>query len=88
MPIYEYVCRACQHPFELVVLAHTVPACPACQGQDLERQLSAFAVSSQDISRSRVKAARKAALGSKDHKDKSVAEAEHIREHIREGAEH
>jgi len=46
MPIYEYECCGCRHRFELLVLAGTVPACPECQGQGLERVVSLFAVSS------------------------------------------
>jgi putative FmdB family regulatory protein len=45
MPIYEYVCRACGHPFEkLVQPSASPPACPACQSQSLQQQFSLFAV--------------------------------------------
>ena len=44
MPIYEYRCRACDEEFETIVSASTVPACPGCQSEDLEKQLSVFAV--------------------------------------------
>jgi len=40
MPIYEYRCRACGHAFETLVLGAARPACPACEGHDLERLLS------------------------------------------------
>ncbi len=40
MPIYEYVCTACQHEFETLVLGGRVPACPACNSEALERLLS------------------------------------------------
>ena len=46
MPIYEYVCKSCEHRFELLVRASTVPECPACKGRKLQRQLSVFAVNS------------------------------------------
>ena len=46
MPLYEYTCRPCGHFFELLVRPGTVPACPSCQSQDLERALSVFAVDS------------------------------------------
>ncbi|MDO8795040.1 MAG: zinc ribbon domain-containing protein [Vicinamibacterales bacterium] len=43
MPLYEYVCQTCAHRFELLVRGSDTPACPTCQGQALERQLSVFA---------------------------------------------
>jgi len=47
MPIYEYECRACGHRFEQLILHSCTPECPACQGQDLERLISLFAVDSE-----------------------------------------
>jgi putative FmdB family regulatory protein len=44
MPIYEYSCRTCEHRFETLVRAQEQPACPHCEGTDLERAPSAFAV--------------------------------------------
>ena len=44
MPIYEYKCGACGHQFEHLARAGVTPACPKCQGQDLEKLLSVFAV--------------------------------------------
>lgn len=84
MPIFEYECRTCHHEFELLVLKGTVLACPACQGQDLERLLSGFAVSTAEMTQARVKAARRAARSSTSFRDKSVAEAEHLHEHVSE----
>ncbi len=84
MPIYEYACRKCETEFELLVLKDTVVACPECKGQDLERLLSGFAVSTAELSQSRVKAARKRARNSTSFVDKQVAEAEHLHEHVTE----
>ena len=83
MPIFEYACNACGHQFEFLKLpaATAVPSCPACQSVDLTRQLSGFALSTTDLTKARVKAARKQHLGSKDYKDKQVAEAEEIEHH-------
>ena len=81
MPIYEYECRGCGHQFELLVLKTTVAACPECQSQDLEQLLSGFAVSSDAITRARVKAARQAYSTSKNYRDQKVAEAEEVKEH-------
>ncbi len=44
MPIYEYKCGSCGHGFEHITRAGVAPACPKCQGEDLEKQLSVFAV--------------------------------------------
>ncbi len=81
MPIYDYQCRNCGEEFELLVLKNTVAACPACQSQDLEQQVSTFAVSSEAISQANVKAARAKLAASSNYKDQKVAEAEEIRDH-------
>ena len=47
MPIFEYVCRDCDHSFETLVTRDRQPVCPACHGQSLEKQLSVFAVSAK-----------------------------------------
>jgi putative FmdB family regulatory protein len=47
MPLFEYVCRDCHQPFEALVTASRPPACPSCQSQALDKQLSVFAVSAK-----------------------------------------
>jgi putative FmdB family regulatory protein len=47
MPIYEYVCRDCEHRFETLVTAARQPSCPKCQSSGLDKQLSVFAVSTR-----------------------------------------
>lgn len=86
MPIYEYECKACGHQFEFLLLptAKTTPTCPECQSQDLEKLMSGFALATADLTKARVKAARKRFQQSKDYKDKQVAEAEHVKEHMQE----
>lgn len=83
MPLYEYQCRACGHEFEFLRLPHdtAAPVCPACQSTDLERLLSGFAVSSEQLSSARVEARRKQIRGSKDTRDKQVAQAEYEKHH-------
>jgi putative FmdB family regulatory protein len=44
MPLFEYECRSCHHQFELLVREQTVLACPSCHTDELEKQLSVFAV--------------------------------------------
>ena len=81
MPIYEYKCRRCANQFELLVLRATVASCPQCRSEDLEQLLTGFAVSSDGIRRANAKAARRAAVKSKDYIDQKVAEAEYIKKH-------
>ena len=45
MPLFEYICRDCAQAFETLVTASRQPACPVCDSQSLEKQLSVFAVS-------------------------------------------
>jgi putative FmdB family regulatory protein len=45
MPIFEYVCQACENRFEALVNGGSAkPKCPACASSKLEQQYSAFAV--------------------------------------------
>jgi putative FmdB family regulatory protein len=46
MPIFEYECRSCHRRFEAIVQGRQRPVCPACGKRDLDKQLSAFAVTS------------------------------------------
>jgi putative FmdB family regulatory protein len=46
MPLYEYECQSCHHHFELLVREQTVLACPSCQSDEIQKQLSVFAVGS------------------------------------------
>jgi putative FmdB family regulatory protein len=56
MPLYEYECQSCHHHFELLVRESTALECPACQGRDLEKQLSVFAVTAPAGERTAVRA--------------------------------
>ena len=47
MPIFEYVCKECQHEFEALVFGKQKAECPKCQSKKLEPQLSMFAVSAK-----------------------------------------
>ena len=81
MPIYEYECRGCGHCFEFLVLASTVPACPACLGQELERTISMFAVSSDGSRQHALAEGRKRAAGVKREKDHAQMEYEKNHSH-------
>jgi putative FmdB family regulatory protein len=47
MPIFEYVCKECEHEFEALVFGQQKAACPKCQSKKLEPQLSVFAVATK-----------------------------------------
>jgi putative FmdB family regulatory protein len=87
MPIYEYQCHQCGNEFELLILKGSPePSCPACQSKEIEQLLSGFAVSSEGISQSRLKAARKKYAASSQVRDKKVADAEYMKkEHEEHG---
>jgi putative FmdB family regulatory protein len=40
MPMYEYICQECEHPFETLVFGGETVECPKCRSQRLERLLS------------------------------------------------
>jgi putative FmdB family regulatory protein len=47
MPIFEYICKECQHEFEALIFGSQKAECPKCQSKKLEPQLSVFAVSAK-----------------------------------------
>jgi putative FmdB family regulatory protein len=53
MPIFEYICKDCQHEFEALVYGKQKAVCPKCESKKLEPQLSVFAVSAKGGSSSR-----------------------------------
>ena len=50
MPIFEYICEACQEEFDVLVMGETRASCPQCQGERLTKKLSVFSVSSKAAS--------------------------------------
>ena len=52
MPIFEYVCRQCDHHFEAIVLGSKSASCPKCESKKLDQQLSRFAVQGKGSSES------------------------------------
>lgn len=65
MPIYEYLCKKCEHQFEYLLLSSSRAAkCPLCESGDLEQLISKSAVHSEGTSQANLSAAhRKAAAG-------------------------
>jgi putative FmdB family regulatory protein len=47
MPIFEYVCKECDHQFEALVYGSQEAKCPKCESKKLTQQLSVFAVSAK-----------------------------------------
>jgi putative FmdB family regulatory protein len=52
MPIFEYTCKDCNHPFEALMLGREKASCPKCQGKNLASRLSVFAVQAKGASSS------------------------------------
>ena len=60
MPIYEYVCSACEHEFEKLVRRDATPNCPECGAlpDRVERRVSLPSVSSETTRGRAMKAAK------------------------------
>jgi len=50
MPIFEYVCKECDHGFEALIFGDQKAECPKCHSKKLAPQLSVFAVSAKGSS--------------------------------------
>ncbi len=50
MPIFEYVCKECDHEFEALVYGETKASCPKCHSKKLSPQLSVFTVAAKGSS--------------------------------------
>jgi putative FmdB family regulatory protein len=59
MPIFEYSCKACHNQFEKLVRGTSVPSCPECGSEDLEKLLSLPAVKSDATRALAMKAAKR-----------------------------
>lgn len=61
MPIYDYRCKHCNKTFDLLVRSDTVPLCPECGSQQLEKLVSVLAShgkSAEILKQARAQAAR------------------------------
>jgi putative FmdB family regulatory protein len=50
MPLFEYACQSCGHEFEFLTRSDRSPVCPSCDGVELQKKLSIFAVSAPGAS--------------------------------------
>jgi putative FmdB family regulatory protein len=51
MPIFEYVCKECDHEFEALVYGGEKAECPKCHSKKLAPQLSVFAMATKSSPR-------------------------------------
>lgn len=61
MPLYDFRCQDCDKTFELLIKVSTVPVCPECGGQHMEKLVSLTAPQGQTaglITRARAQAAK------------------------------
>jgi len=42
MPLFEFICRHCNHEFETLVMGADKPRCPKCGSEKLAKQMSSF----------------------------------------------
>jgi len=58
MPLFDFICKNCQHAFEALVRPGHAPACPTCGSSELEQQLATFAVKTAERSQAAAAANR------------------------------
>ena len=87
MPIYEFLCPACGHHFEKLVKLAESPACPSCQSEKPQRQLSLSAGISTGKTRNKALGKARAVAGAVK-KERDHAQAEYERNYIREHSDH
>ena len=56
MPIYEYQCEDCNNCFESIVFGNEQPNCPSCNGENVNRLMSACSFFSKGSQGQTVKA--------------------------------
>jgi putative FmdB family regulatory protein len=76
MPLLDFRCRSCGREFEALVRAADRPRCPSCESAKLEQLPSMFTVSSLEITKARVRTAKKERRQSRAYRDKMVADRE------------
>ena len=83
MPLYDFRCRGCGHEFEVLVRSGDGgPACPSCNGREVERLLSTFAVSYAEKTQAAARDSRKRQIARR--KDALIADEEYRQKHDKE----
>ena len=82
MPLYDFRCRRCGEEFERLVRKEETVECPSCRGQDVERLLSTFALSTEERRAAAAKQSRKLQIAK--NRDKVIAEEEYRQKHDKE----
>ena len=81
MPLYEYDCLKCRQRFEVLVRGPQTIACPSCGHEGVERVISAFAVSSENIREANISSARKKNLSLERQKQRDQVDTLHDHDH-------
>jgi len=81
VPIYEYVCKSCEHHFEALVKSPKSPhpKCESCGGTKVERQISMPYVKSETTKAAAMRAAKK--RDQKQGKERTQAQLAYERSH-------
>ena len=79
MPMFEYVCKSCGEQFETLVRTGSVPACPKCASEDLDKQLSLPAIKSETTHGAAMRAAK--VRDTKQAREKNAAQRDYELKH-------
>jgi putative FmdB family regulatory protein len=82
VPLFDFRCKSCGREFEALVRSGETPRCPDCEAVDLEKQLTTFALSTEERRSAAVKKERKRQIAGR--KDALVAEEEYRQKHDKE----
>jgi putative FmdB family regulatory protein len=82
VPLFDFRCKSCGNEFETLVRSGETPRCSACGATDLEKQLTTFALSTDERRAANVKKERKRQIAGR--KDALVAEEEYRQKHDKE----
>lgn len=81
MPIYEYLCRECEHRFEYLLLSSSAAAqCPVCDSLNLEQLISSCAVHSESTRQANLSAAHRKAEAARGNRLRD--EHQHLHAHF------
>ena len=79
MPLFDFRCRTCGKVFEILVRTGDSPACPACGGAELEKQLPTFALSTDERRAAAAKQSRRQQIAKRQ--DAIIADEEYRQKH-------